>query len=553
MRIPGTPRTRAALVATASAALLLTPATADARAVDDAKLVPHTHFVMQPDGSSGATAKGAQIPNIDSVKSTIRTYYGADPQRHREQDLLALHQRDGRDLEASDPARRCRTVAPRPQAWPSSSTPTTPRCGPTTWRTGRCTSTSTRSCRTPGSWTSGSRPPRAWSTSSTPAAGKGYTSSASPAATTTQEAATAGQPEQGRLHRVHRRQLLHQVDSARPQAGDLDCYITSTRRRPGQVHDRRVQGRHPQAHRETCGYDIVLNVGDQWSDLQGGYADRHGEAAQPDVLPAEPGPPRRSERADAGPAHRVHDGARRLQRRDRGRRGHPEHRLGEVDDPHLLRRHPGTGIANKTTSPYISEMAALVEQVGAEAESTSARPASPQGTSRPSSSTPTTPRCGPTTWRTRRCTSTSTPALQDAGSRTSASRPRPGMVGWSAPPPHGRLHRRRPDRPQRRPAGARPWATWPRSATPRPFAVQSQYYFTKWTSARPAAGVRRLHRPADATKCTDDRVQVADPQARRATTWGYDIVANFGDQFSDLIGGYADHAVKLPNPTYYLP
>ena len=29
--------------------------------------------------------------------------------------------------------------------------------------------------------------------------------------------------------------------------------------------------------------------------------------------------------------------------------------------------------------------------------------------------------------------------------------------------------------------------------------------------------------------------------------------ANFGDQFSDLIGGYADQSVKLPNPTYYLP
>lgn len=34
---------------------------------------------------------------------------------------------------------------------------------------------------------------------------------------------------------------------------------------------------------------------------------------------------------------------------------------------------------------------------------------------------------------------------------------------------------------------------------------------------------------------------------------GYDVVLNIGDQFSDLIGGYADRAVKLPNPTYYLP
>jgi len=34
---------------------------------------------------------------------------------------------------------------------------------------------------------------------------------------------------------------------------------------------------------------------------------------------------------------------------------------------------------------------------------------------------------------------------------------------------------------------------------------------------------------------------------------GYDILANFGDQYSDLTGGYADTSVKLPNPMYYLP
>jgi len=34
---------------------------------------------------------------------------------------------------------------------------------------------------------------------------------------------------------------------------------------------------------------------------------------------------------------------------------------------------------------------------------------------------------------------------------------------------------------------------------------------------------------------------------------GYDIVANFGDQFSDLLGGYADKTFKMPNPNYYLP
>jgi predicted secreted acid phosphatase len=34
---------------------------------------------------------------------------------------------------------------------------------------------------------------------------------------------------------------------------------------------------------------------------------------------------------------------------------------------------------------------------------------------------------------------------------------------------------------------------------------------------------------------------------------GYDIVADFGDQFSDLKGGFTDQTFKLPNPNYYLP
>jgi hypothetical protein len=34
---------------------------------------------------------------------------------------------------------------------------------------------------------------------------------------------------------------------------------------------------------------------------------------------------------------------------------------------------------------------------------------------------------------------------------------------------------------------------------------------------------------------------------------GYDIVANFGDQFSDLNGGFANQTFKIPNPMYFLP
>jgi len=34
---------------------------------------------------------------------------------------------------------------------------------------------------------------------------------------------------------------------------------------------------------------------------------------------------------------------------------------------------------------------------------------------------------------------------------------------------------------------------------------------------------------------------------------GYEIVADFGDQFSDLLGGFAEKTFKMPNPNYYLP
>lgn len=40
---------------------------------------------------------------------------------------------------------------------------------------------------------------------------------------------------------------------------------------------------------------------------------------------------------------------------------------------------------------------------------------------------------------------------------------------------------------------------------------------------------------------------------KRITEMGYHIVANVGDQESDLAGGYADRGFKLPNPFYLVP
>jgi HAD superfamily, subfamily IIIB (Acid phosphatase) len=48
-------------------------------------------------------------------------------------------------------------------------------------------------------------------------------------------------------------------------------------------------------------------------------------------------------------------------------------------------------------------------------------------------------------------------------------------------------------------------------------------------------------------------IEVKSETRKYIESLGYDIQANFGDQFSDLSGGYADKTFKLPNPMYYLP
>ena len=77
-------------------------------------------------------------------------------------------------------------------------------------------------------------------------------------------------------------------------------------------------------------------------------------------------------------------------------------------------------------------------------------------------------------------------------------------------------------------------------------------YYTKWT------GVGASQQPSYITCATAKCSTVEYKSQTRAhiesrAGGGYDVVANYGDQFSDLLGGHADSAVKLPNPTYYLP
>jgi hypothetical protein len=56
------------------------------------------------------------------------------------------------------------------------------------------------------------------------------------------------------------------------------------------------------------------------------------------------------------------------------------------------------------------------------------------------------------------------------------------------------------------------------------------------------------------TKPTDAATEQFKASTRAAIEGrGYEIVANVGDQESDLDGGHADRAFKLPNPFYFIP
>jgi hypothetical protein len=67
---------------------------------------------------------------------------------------------------------------------------------------------------------------------------------------------------------------------------------------------------------------------------------------------------------------------------------------------------------------------------------------------------------------------------------------------------------------------------------------------------KPAAPPSYLH-CASAPTCTT--IEYKSGTRKHISSLGYSIVADFGDQFSDLLGGDAGHQVKIPNPMYYLP
>ncbi|WP_234018935.1 MULTISPECIES: HAD family acid phosphatase [unclassified Streptomyces] len=78
--------------------------------------------------------------------------------------------------------------------------------------------------------------------------------------------------------------------------------------------------------------------------------------------------------------------------------------------------------------------------------------------------------------------------------------------------------------------------------------LDADHIFLKDTAAPPAY----LSGCATATAWNCTTVQYKSGTRKHIEDQGYEIVGNFGDQYSDLEGGHADKTYKFPNPTYYV-
>ncbi|MCS0603237.1 Secreted acid phosphatase [Streptomyces sp. LP11] len=79
--------------------------------------------------------------------------------------------------------------------------------------------------------------------------------------------------------------------------------------------------------------------------------------------------------------------------------------------------------------------------------------------------------------------------------------------------------------------------------------LDSAHMFLK-DAANPPAYLADCATPG-AWKCTTVQYK-SGTRAHIEDDLGYEVIANFGDQYSDLDGGHADRTYKLPNPTYFV-
>jgi hypothetical protein len=349
-RTPAARRTTAATLAAATALTLAVAAPAQARSDHNPgpPLAPKTHFTMAPDGSSGLTAGGAGIPNVDSDKATIRAYYGATSAGVANK-VSSPYISEMHSIESS-------TLASLPAVDPSARKAVVFDADDTTLWTYDLEDGVMHFNFDPtvqATWVFGQLFP------ATPGMvdfvdaveAKGYAIFGITGRRFAQEDATVGNLEKVGYTEFNADNFYTKWDGADTNKPSyVTCVAACTT-----VEYKANTRKHIE---QDLGYDVTLNIGDQWSDLQGGYADQALKLPNPTYYLPSPNLPGVDEPALAPRTEftMAADGSSGL---TEGGEGIPN--IDSVKSTVRAFYHASNaGISDKNASPYISEVAGVV-------------------------------------------------------------------------------------------------------------------------------------------------------------------------------------------------
>ena len=547
MRISGHSRARAAIAATASAALLVgLPATAGAQ-VDDAALTPHTHFVMAADGSTGNTARGAAIPNIDSVKSTIRTYYGA---------TNGIADKDSSPYISELKSMQAAILAQLPDPAPAPNLAVVLDADDTTLWTYDMEDAAMHFNFDPALQADYVRDGRFPATPGMvdfvrTVADRGYDIYGITGRGAGQEADTLANLEKVGYTEFNAENFYTKFASADTKPDYLDCNSGVAPDDATKCSTVEYKAGTRQ-HIEDTGETIVLNIGDQFSDLQGGSSLNNVKLPNPtyylpspDIIGAPASDDALTPRTQFDMAADGSSGA------TEGGEGIPN-----IDSVKAtIRTYYGAtnGIANKAASPYVSEMKRIANtwraRLAKSCERGSKRHQNPAVVFDADDTTLMTYDMEDAAMHFN-----FDPALQNTFVQEERFPATPGMISVVRSAARhgckivGLTGRNNTQRTATLDNLAKFYFD---TSTGQPL-FRSQYYFTKFTSTDTPPAYVDCAQDSDATKCSTIEYK-SSTRKYVEDHFGFHVVANFGDQFSDLIGGHSARVVKLPNPTYYLP
>jgi len=554
MRLSGRIGTRA-LVAAVSATTLATglvagPASSTA-ARDDAGLTPRTHFVVQPLNPDGTTApppaNGEAIPNIDSDKSTIRRYYNATG---------GIADKSGSpyitELQGIEQA----ILAQLPDPAPAEHLAVVFDADDTTLWTYDMEDAAMHFNFDPalqGTWVQDQRFP---AVPGMPALvseieDRGYDVYGITGRSASQEPATLGNLEKVGYDAFDADNFYTKFDATTPKPDYLSCHASVD---PNDDPDKCTTVEYKagtRAHIESTGETIVLNIGDQYSDLQGGHAQHSVKLPNPTYYLPSPNvagaPAADSDLALPTEFDMAPDGSSGLTS--------PGDQIPNIDNVKAeIRAYYGAtnGIANKDASPYITQMTKIAKRWKAKLHAACAtgvkRKQHPAVVFDADDTTLMTYDMEDGAMKFNYDPTLQNTWVQEG--RFPATPRMPGVV-LAAAKAGCRIVGLTGRNNTQRVATLDNLARYYHDADGNPL-FKSAFYFTKWTSTdTPPAYVDCALDGNDASCSTID--YKASTRKYVQDELGLHIVANFGDQFSDLIGGSSDRTVKLPNPTYYLP